>query len=262
MKQAGTMPVFTAHNIELPDGRQTKPEGKWAETPGVIEHTGVCQATLRTLKCLFRPEEIPSVSVVDLGCLEGGFTLAFARAGFRATGIEVRDQNIECCRYIESQVQLPNLEFVQDDVRNLAAHGPFDAVFCCGLLYHLERPGEYIRTLGRCTRRVLILHTNFASERVPDVHASSLSELTWHEGNLGRWYREFEEFHSEKDVEDARWSAWGNRKSFWIEKGYLLRSLLSAGFDCVYEQFDYIDEASQTYWEERNRSMFVAIKLP
>ena len=67
---------------------------------------------------------------------------------------------------------------------------------------------------------------------------------------------------SEKDVEDARWSAWGNRKSFWIEKGYLLRSLLSAGFDCVYEQFDYIDEASQTYWEERNRSMFVAIKLP
>ena len=99
-------------------------------------------------------------------------------------------------------------------------------------------------------------------ERVPDVHASSLSELTWHEGNLGRWYREFEEFHSEKDVEDARWSAWGNRKSFWIEKGYLLRSLLSAGFDCVYEQFDYIDEASQTYWEERNRSMFVAIKLP
>jgi hypothetical protein len=133
-------------------------------------------------------------------------------------------------------------------------------VFCCGLLYHLDRPGEYIRTLGRQTRRVLILQTHFASERVPDEHASFLSELTWHEGNLGRWYREFQEEASDKDVEDARWS-WGNRTSFWIEKSYVVRNLLSAGFDCVYEQFDYIDAADQTYWEEQDRTMFAAIKL-
>jgi hypothetical protein len=249
------MPAFTAHNIELPDGRQTNPEF------GLIEHSGVCQATLRSLRSLFGPDEIASASVADLGCLEGGYTLAFARAGFHATGIEVRDQNIECCRYIQSQVGLPNLAFIQDDVRNIAAYGPFDAVFCCGLLYHLDRPGEYIQALGRQTRRVLILQTHYASERVPEAHAPSLSELVWHEGNLGRWYKEFEEGVSEKDVEDNLWASWGNRTSFWIEKRYLVRSLLSAGFDCVYEQFDYFDPITETYWEDQTRSMFVAVKL-
>ena len=49
--------------------------------------------------------------------------------------------------------------FINDDVWNLPAHGPFDAAFCCGLLYHLDRPAEFIRLMSRCVRDVIILHT-------------------------------------------------------------------------------------------------------
>ena len=111
----------------------------------MIAESGVCQASLRTLRSLFRPEEIPTTSVVDLGCLEGGYAAAFARAGFCATGIEVRDLNMESCRFVESELQLDNLAFIQDDARNVEKHGPFDAVFCCGLLYHLDHPRAFLR---------------------------------------------------------------------------------------------------------------------
>ena len=53
----------------------------------------------------------------------------------------------------------------------------------------------------------------------------------------------------------------GERRSFWIEKRHLLHNLRQVGFDCVYEQYDYIlDLVNDTYWEGRGRSMFVAVK--
>jgi hypothetical protein len=250
------MPAFTAHNIKLLDGRETFP------SCGPIEESGVAQATLRTLRSLFRPEEISRTSIVDLGCLEGGYTVGFARAGFQATGIEVRDRNMECCRFVEQEVKLDNLSFIQDDARNVDRYGPFDAVFCCGLFYHLDQPAAYLKTLAECTRRVLILQTHFAEETLPKAHAERLSEISVHEGNLGRWYREFDEGVSHEEVAGSVWASWGNNDSFWIEKKHLLRSLVNVGFDCVYEQYDSVfDIVSDTYWEEQGRGMFIAVKL-
>jgi SAM-dependent methyltransferase len=250
------IPQFTAHNIELPDGKQTLPDR------GLISEGGVCQGTLRTLRSLFRPEQIPHTSVVDLGCLEGGYTVAFARAGFQATGIEVRDLNVASCRYVERELNLDNLRFIQDDARNISRHGSFDAVFCCGLLYHLDQPRDFLKTLSQCARQVLILQTHVAGDDVPEAHARLLSPLTTHEGNLGRWYREFPDESSPKEVEEARWSSWGNRRSFWIEKHHLRQNLLDVGFDCVYEQYDHIaDQVNDKYEEGQSRFLFVAVKL-
>ena len=248
-------PQFTAHNIELPDGRQTIPNF------GLIAEGGVCQATLRTLQTVFRPEQVGATSVVDLGCLEGGYTVAFARAGFQATGIEVRDLNMAACRYVERELHLDNLRFIQDDARNVSRHGPFDAVFCCGLLYHLDQPRAFLETLSQSTRQVLILQTHVAEDELPGAHASLLSPLTTHEGNLGRWYQEFAEESSPKEVEEARWSSWGNRRSFWIERHHLRQNLLDVGFDRVFEQYDHIaDQINDRYEEEQGRVLFVAVK--
>jgi SAM-dependent methyltransferase len=249
------MPAFTAHNIELRHGRLTFPANE------LVEESGRFQAAMRTLRVVFRPEEIASTSIADLGCLEGGFAAGFARHGFQATGIEARDRNVECCRYVEQDLALPGLRFVQDDARNVARHGPFDAVFCCGLLYHLDEPGAFLRTLGSCTRRVLILDTHYADEVVPGAHATRLSEMAVHEGNAGRWYREFAEAVSDEEMQDARWSSWGNMRSFWIERRHLLQTLVAVGFDTVYEQYDIADDIrTDRFREEQCRSMFVAVK--
>ncbi|MGO9583348.1 MAG: class I SAM-dependent methyltransferase, partial [Acidimicrobiales bacterium] len=129
--------AFTAHNIALEDGTFTRPNSP------VTADEPITRAVMRSLSLFFPASERKGKTIVDLGCLEGGYTVEFARAGFEATGLEAREQNIERCEYVASQLRLPNLHFVRDDARNLGEYGPFDAVFCCGLLYHLDRPASY-----------------------------------------------------------------------------------------------------------------------
>jgi hypothetical protein len=63
---------FTAHNIRLPDGTETWPEGT------LLEEYGSFRAPVRMLKLVF-PEGLRDKSIADLGCLEGGFTTGFWR---------------------------------------------------------------------------------------------------------------------------------------------------------------------------------------
>ncbi len=249
-------PVFSAHNIALPGGEQTCP------AHGLIAESGVCQAALRTLRLVIPSGAVSATSLVDLGCLEGGYAVAFAQAGYDVTGLEVRELNLERCRYVQERLALPNLRFVQDDVRNLAHHGPFDVVFCCGLFYHLDRPREFLELLGQCTRRVLILQTHFAESAVPPDHAAALSEMTSNEGLAGRWYKEFDDETSDQAMHESLWSSWGNHRSFWVEKHHLLQAVRDVGFDCVFEQFDFVDDlVNNTYWSSQGRSTFVGVKL-
>jgi hypothetical protein len=50
-----------------------------------------------------------STRIADLGCLEGGYSVEFARLGYQTLGLDVREANIEVCRYVKSRVALPNL---------------------------------------------------------------------------------------------------------------------------------------------------------
>ena len=36
-------------------------------------------------------------------------------------------------------------------------------VFCCGLLYHLDKPKEFLDTLSAVTTKLLILQTHFSN---------------------------------------------------------------------------------------------------
>jgi SAM-dependent methyltransferase len=165
---------FTAHNIELPGGTRTWPEGG-----ELLEDSSRCLTALRLLA-----EQCPAggryrFKVADLGCLEGGYTAAFARAGYLVTGIEARTANMGKCRLVEQALGLDNMTFVQDDVRNLPKYGPFNATFACGILYHLDSPAAFLRMLGECTRRLLIVQSHYSGT----CHQSS-------EGYRGHWYAE------------------------------------------------------------------------
>ncbi len=234
-------PEFTAHNIALPDGTQTKPGAP------LIGDEPVSQSYLRTLR-RFCP---PPARVADLGCLEGGYAVHFARAGYEVVGIEGQPGNLATCQWVATQVQLPNLRFVLDDVRNVRDHGQFDAVLCAGLLYHLDEPVAFLRTLHDVTRNVLILNTNYATEEGREVGVYALGDLVEHEGKLGRWYEDG----------PGAWSSVGNRRSFWLERRHLLQAMIEAGFPMVFEQFDWLGDvlANRTI-EERVLSCFVAVR--
>jgi 2-polyprenyl-3-methyl-5-hydroxy-6-metoxy-1,4-benzoquinol methylase len=152
------VPSFTAHNIRLDDGTLTKPE-----TGETIDRHPWFLAAKRILDVTCQGPR-NNIRLLDLGCLEGGYSVEFARLGYRTVGLDVREVNITACRHVQSRVRAEALEFVQDDAWNVAQYGEFDATFCCGLLYHLDKPREFLRLLSR---------------------------LVENEGLPGRWFSEF-----------------------------------------------------------------------
>jgi ubiquinone/menaquinone biosynthesis C-methylase UbiE len=264
----------------MDDGTYTKPDGVPMEAhPWFL-------AARRVLDAVF-PGDVQHLRIADLGCLEGGYTVEFARLGFQALGLDVREANIQACRYVQSKVNLPQLDFVRDDVWNIEKYGVFDAIFCCGLFYHLDRPREFLDLLSRVTKRVLILQTHFAeagdspsfihprrlrrlvSRILPLKNTATtthkLSFLTKHEGLPGRWFPEFRNERAFRDRENRRWASWNNRASFWIQREYLIQAIRDAGFDLVLEQFDGLGqdialEMTAGSYRTSGRSTFIGIK--
>lgn len=238
-------PHFTAHNILLDDGTYTN------SSINDIKANVWNDAATRTLDLVFPDKK--NKTLIDLGCLEGGHSVRFARMGFDVLGLEVRKQNYDCCMYAKERVNLPNLNFVQDNVLNIEKYGKFDVVFCCGLFYHLDNPKQMLEKLSKQTKKMLILQTHF-----------SLTGSDVNEGIPGEWWQEFgtKESH-QNDKESSRWSSYHNARSFWIKKEVLIGLIKDNGFDIVYEQFDAFPNVSsflqQDYYRE-TRGTFIGIR--
>lgn len=67
--------MFTAHNILLPNGRKTIPD-----SDALISESGQMKSVSRFINLLYRGDYYGK-SIVDLGCLEGGYTVEFAKMG-------------------------------------------------------------------------------------------------------------------------------------------------------------------------------------
>lgn len=249
--------AFTAHNIRLDDGTQTYPAAGWS-----MEQSGILCAVRRTLGLVY-PGGLAGKSIVDVGCLEGGFTTEFARLGMQATGIEVRDSNFRNCLRVKAGTNLPNLTFVQDDANNIGRYGPFDAVFACGLLYHLDRPRRFLTDASGVCRRALFLETHVAEPGVaPANEIYGLSEITENEGLRGRWFPEYGDVTMEQ-LDRMKWASWSNSRSFWVQKEYLLQLMHDLGFDIVLEQFDCDHDIVGQYtgWRRSNsRVLLVGLR--
>jgi len=250
------MVEFTT-NIKLADGNFTGPQGREPE-----DNKPIFLTAARYFRMFYR-DSLPSKTLVDLGCLEGAHTLGFARLGFDALGIEVRNENFACCQFVKEATRLPNLRYAQDNAWNVAKYGAFDAVFCSGLLYHLDRPLEFIKILGSVCREMLILNTHFAPEHEDDPQ---LSPMTEHDGARGRWFAE-PLARSVTARDEQRWSSWDNRQSFWLAKPDLLQAMADAGFALVIEAFDFLapdirGSMLDGYYHDCHRNMFVAIREP
>ncbi len=272
---------FTAHNILLDNGEKTM-----GDSVVLLGESAVWQSILKSLD-LFLPgtrEERSKMRVVDLGCLEGGYAVEFAKLGFDTLGIEAREENIQNCNYVKDNLNLPNLNFVRDDVRNMSNYGKFDIVLCYGLLYHLDDPTDFLKIVSSCTTRLLFLNTHFAPEfdiryeleplntyfiaplqkRTRILLFSQnyrLSRITKVNGYRGRWMKEWSRNSNKATIEKLLWASYNNHRSFWLCKKDLTQALHDANFDNVFEQFDYTgDLMPHNYTFFYNRTMFVGVK--
>jgi len=272
---------FTGHNILLGNGQRTM-----GDKTMLLGESALWSSIRKALSFLFPGtiEERNRLRVADLGCLEGGYTVEFARMGFDTLGIEAREDNLVKCKYVKANLNLPNLKFVRDDARNIATYGKFDIVLCYGLLYHLDDPADFLKKVSGCTNKVLLLNTHFAPELDPRYSLGfvnnfilaplqkrtglfeftknqRLSSLQVNEGYRGRWKKEWNRRSSQSSIEKSLWASYNNHRSFWLCKKDLTKALHAAKFDSVFEQFDFTgDLLPDNFTHFYQRSMFVALK--
>jgi SAM-dependent methyltransferase len=252
---------WTAHNIRLNSECTTIPG-----EPDFIATDLRLHAILRVLNMLFGAN-LGGVRVADLGCLEGGFSLALAQRGAEVLGIEARQRNVEKATLLRDHFGLPNLRFQTGDVKDFGSDpgGQFDVVLALGILYHLDEPAQWLKQVAAATRRVLILDTHFAPA---DDAAMSLIDPRLSLGPIetqdvsgalvkGRW---FHEFADDADREAQLWASYSNSRSFWLTKESLVRSTWQAGFPLVFEQHDYSSGNYEMFNFTYPRCMLAAIK--
>ena len=240
----------------LPDGSMTVPDTT------LIKDTERFHSLVRVLSTVFPNREPNSIRIVDLGCMEGGYSLELARIGYSVVGIEGRLAHFKRCQFLKETFRFEHLEFIHGIVQDLDEHGTFDVVYASGILYHLDSPVDFLMRIGKVTKKLLLLNTHYSGERVPSRFRHKLSALTTHEGKRGRWYEEWPPGTDPEEVAEMSRSSIGNHRSFWLRKDSLLDTIREAGFDLIFEQYDcHYDMAKALQAIHRNaRGMFVALK--
>lgn len=133
-------------------------------------------------------ERFPNVrTILELGSLEGGhtFTLARHKGVERVLAVEGRSANIDKAKFIGSLLGVSNVQFKQANLEQLelAKLGQFDAVFCCGLLYHLPEPWKLISQTPLVAPS-LFVWTVYADEHEATIEVDGLRGREYAEGGL------------------------------------------------------------------------------
>jgi len=172
--------------------------------------------------------------ILDLGCLDGIFSIEFAHHGASTIGVEIREANIKKAIFCQEVLGLSNLEFRQDDVRNitLQSYGKFDAIICSGILYHLPSDDaiNLIKTMFEMVTRVVVIDTHVAL--TPNEHFFYDGHEYW-----GSIYREHADDATPEMKAKNLWSSADNSTSFWFTRPSLINILGKVGFSSVYECF-------------------------
>ena len=151
---------FSAHNILLNNNKKTLGNDKI-----LLSDSPVLKAVKKIITSFIIHEHWNEMTAVDLGCMEGGYSVELARMGFNTLGIDARKQNLLRAIYVKGNTCPNKMNFVLDDVRNLSKYGSFDVALCFGLLYHMDKPAEFLKIVSGCTKKILILHSFYAPEK-------------------------------------------------------------------------------------------------
>ena len=242
-------PKFKYHNI-LVNGQETIP-GKplYRDSPSSKRITDF-------LCTRYNWAKRDRVRILDLGPLEGGHAAELVRLGFTVTCIEGREENCLKLRWLKETLGAERLHIIHDDVWNIHKYGQFDVVLCAGLLYHLDRPAEFLNVISYYAKDVLILSTHYCEIKdarydfAPGLNIVKrrlyktfpflfsrqyfgLSTIDWNEVHPGRWLTEFKK---DGDSEKLLASAITNHRSFWLTLDSLNKLILLNGFkikDCM-----------------------------
>lgn len=152
--------------------------------------------------------------ILELGALEAADTVRLAaRPGVSVVAVEGRAENVARARFVVQLHGLTNVQLVQADVErfDLGSLGRFDVVLCAGLLYHLQRPWDLIRSIAEISDG-LFLSTHYWGGPATTFDSRGYTVKLVHE-----------------DHPEPRTRAL-SETTLWFDRTSLLKALADAGF--------------------------------
>jgi len=216
--------LWTAHNFKLGQNVYTIKEDV---TGDEVKLRRIVQLVADICR---RP--ISELRVLDLACLEGMYSIEFASQGAHVCAIEGRETNLEKARFAAQMLSLGNVEFHQDDVRNLREdkHGRFDVVLCLGILYHLNALDAFpfLENVFSVCRHVAIIDTHISLR--PEQCFSHEGKKYW-----GTTVGEHAPQATHEEKRKALWASLANPTSDYFTRPSLYSLLYDSGFTSVLE---------------------------
>jgi 2-polyprenyl-3-methyl-5-hydroxy-6-metoxy-1,4-benzoquinol methylase len=236
------------HNIPLPHGIYTA--GCDTYYPA---HREIMRLVQERLGRDFRGRRI-----VDIGCLEGYFSVECALQGAEVLGIDGKVLNVRKCEFVRSVLGVKGVTFALGDAMKVTrqSYGGFDAIFALGLLYHLEDPYTFLANIARLCDGCVIIDTHVALEDQPETIKGDwrpeLSEMrTFRFGGRsyeGRLFREFAAATARDVKELSPTASLENELSVWLTEESLVQMLHDVGFSGT-EKIAYPRD-SGTWWSD------------
>jgi 2-polyprenyl-3-methyl-5-hydroxy-6-metoxy-1,4-benzoquinol methylase len=232
-------------------------DGVWTRGNMGLSHTRL-KRILQVVSDISK-NPLDKIRVLDLGSLDGQFSLEFAYHGSDVVGLEIREDNVAKSNFCKENLRLTNVQFIQDDVRNISVenYGMYDVIICSGLLYHLTGFDsiELIPKMYQMTNNLLIVDTHIALE----------PKETWTTPDGRRYNGKTIVEHTSQDSDDIKESrilaSSGNDDSFWFTRPSLVNLMIDSGFTSVYEAFGPVHlNFGQEGVEHYDRCTFVAVK--
>ena len=108
------------------------------------------------------------ITMLDVGCGSGAFTIGFALHGINSLGLSWDDHNNQKAINRANILHAWNAQFKTFDIRNLkyetVFHGKFDLVLCCEVIEHIIDDEGLMKGMAHCLRpggRLLLTSPNY-----------------------------------------------------------------------------------------------------
>jgi len=112
------------------------------------------------------PRDMSGMSVLDIGCNAGFYSLKLHRRGARVTGIDHDARYLEQARFV-AQAQGAEIEYLLLDVYDVERlEREFDYVLFMGVFYHLRHPLLALDRVAKLVRRRLVFQSLLRGSRV------------------------------------------------------------------------------------------------
>lgn len=121
------------------------------DVPGYLEITNARLAHLASMKI-----PLSGKSIIDVGCGTGRLTEFLVGQGANVFGVDGREDNIQQMQMFYPNVKAEVMDLETDD---LLKYGPFDIVFCYGILYHLSDPLHFIKNAEKVCNGMILIET-------------------------------------------------------------------------------------------------------